>query len=324
MSNSPEQQQQDGRQQQAALTASVPWPAVTQLPTDGNVFLIFHGLFLFANRRGDSVEVGVHNDAPDHKFRIEAWEFDASGTVTPVKVGNIPTAPIILDVRSPRTSGTHFFQPPEIAGALDGRDWRLVPDLEGEDFYNEKLAKIPGTLRPVITINHGIFYTELPTKFEFVRISAGNVGDVVDLGRIAFYAAADISHAQGGQVTLKAGGQNIVEPVEATGGKRYVIYFSNSCPPDKTPCQFTPNSPIKEDRNDFHLYFRAARVPPRKHEFLMVKKSGRPSQPPQTPTPPIQRFFDLRLLERVAPRSTHEAPCGATGYGKTDGGFGGG
>lgn len=328
MSKSKDQQRAaGGRPAPDAATASVLWPPVTQLPTDGNVYLIFHGLFLFAHRRSDGAcEVGVHNDAPDHDFQIKAWEVDADGGTTQLPVGNIPNAPITLDISSPQISGTHFFQPPEVAGEFDRRDWRLVPDLEGPNFYNVELRKVPGTLRPIIKINHGVFYTEMPTDFEFVRVSAGNVGNIVDLRRVAFYVGADVSHGQGGQVTLKsaAGGQVIVGPLMATGGKRYVIHFSNACPPGKPQCDFDPTSPIKEERNDFHLYFRGLRVPHGEHEFLMIKKSGSPAPSPESPTPPIRSFLDMKELEKASWTSTHEAPCGATSYGRTGGGFGDG
>ncbi len=125
-----------------------------------------------------------------------------------------------------------------------------MPDLEGPKFYNQKLDKIPGVSNPIITIRHGLFFTYVPTDFEFVREAEGNTMDFADLGRIAFLIGTALSH-DGGRVTLTIDGQELT--LEATGGKQHIIYFWNSCLEDGRPVR--ARAPKRERR-------KAQRLPP--------------------------------------------------------------
>lgn len=321
MSHSPEQQQKDNKPR-AAETLAPLWPKVSTLPEDGNLFLIFHGLFCFAYKAETrTCQVGVHNDAPGHTFRLGVWEVmpEAEPRLTVIESERFHDThePITINVEAPRVPDVGFFMDGP-AHSPHYHDWRRVPDLEGPNFFDVPLGKVKGKLRPVITIQQGVFFSERLTDSEFVRIDEGNVGDIIDLGNIAYHVGADIS---GQRVTVKVGGEDLLPPLVPEAGKRYVLYFYNSCPDTRhPPCAFTPNSPVKSERNDFHLYFRALNPPPRRHEYLLVKKC-RPGVAPQVehPSGVVEAVLNLELLGQVGITSTHDAPCGASSTGRTSG-----
>jgi hypothetical protein len=324
MSNSSEREQPAGnREPTAEQTQGVLWPPETVFPATVDVAILFHGLFCFAyNRTTGFCEVGVHSRAPNHNFILNVLEVEPSGIIRPVVLPTVHGPSINLDVIQPRNPGVRFFQP----SSPDDHDWRHVPDLEGPNFYNLELEKIRGSRNPIITIRHGVFYTAVKTQFEFIREAEDDPLDIRELGGIAFYAGAALSH-DGGRVLLNIAGQDI--PLEATGGKKHIVSLSNMCPRERPRCRFNPHSTIKEERNDFHLYFETARVPDHRPEFLLRIKPGVERKDASVPSatsksaPSSVDFIDFDLLETFAPTSTHDAPCGVIGFGQTGGGFGG-
>jgi hypothetical protein len=323
MSYLPEQEHPaDTRPLDAEDSGGQLWPPEQTFPEAVDVGIVFHGLFLFARAEGGNVcEVGVHRDAQHHNFRLFVWEVE-QGLPSPVKLPDGPYSSIVIDVVRPHAPGVRFFQPQ--TGEMADNSWALVPDLEGSKFYDQKLDKIQGSLKPIITIRHGLFFTFMPTDFEFVREAEGNTMDSADLGRIAFLIGTALSH-DGGRVTLTIDGQELT--LEATGGKQYIIYFWNSCLEDGRPCEHEPRSENAERRNDFHLYYRAVKVPKGKSRYLLRLKSGEERLAASAkPAAPLvlasMNFVDLGMLNKFGPFSTHDAPCGGSGNGRTTDGLG--
>jgi hypothetical protein len=323
MSHSPDREQPVSSQpQQATRLEDSPWPSAQPPLEDANVFLVFHGLFFFTyNPANQTCEIGVHAQAPGHPFTISIDEINLDGTTRPhpQQPPTDPSGTITLDVVMPRSQGVRFLQPPEQSeGKLDYSDWRLVPDLEGENFHNHQLNPVAGAFNPVITLNHGVFYTLLPTNCEFVRVAEHNVGKILDLEHVAFYVGGNLAHEAGGRVLLRINGQEW--QLEPTDGKRYLIFFANSCPENTPQCIFDAQSSIKRERNDFHLYYRALDLPIGEQEFMMVKKFI-PGQGEcvELGRSPHLDFFNMDWLKRFKRfLSTHDAPCGPGSGSRTE------
>jgi hypothetical protein len=324
MSHSPEHERPTANThpREAEQTSSHFWPPEHDLPANIDVDIIFHGLFLFARGENGSIcEVGVHSDAPRHDFRVFVLKVEQNDAVVlPLPPG--PYSNIVIDVVRPHDPGVRFFQPQgEESSAYS---WSRVPDLEGPAFYDQKLEKVSRAIKPIIKIRHGVFYTYMITDYEFLREAEDNSTESVDLQQIAFLIGAALSH-DGGSVTLTIDGQKLT--LNADGESKHIIYFWNSCLEDDNPCVYEPHSSDAERRNDFHLYYRMVKAPKGKSRYLLRLKQNRERQDaaakPAAPLAPISmNFINLNLLNKLRPFSTHEAPCGGAGTGRTTDGFG--
>lgn len=315
MPDSPDEQQQRNSSQ------LVNWPTTTQAPPapeESAVLLLFHGLFCFC-QNGPVCEVGVVNKAPDHEFSVFVLELDSLGTPVfpPLYLGGASGEPIRLRVEGFVGPSVSFFQ----SASADERNWEHVPDFEGPDFYDTKLDKKKGVFDPIITIENGLFYTAEATDYEFKRDD--EAGDSRDIGPTAHDVGVDVSHGEDEHVLLTIGGKEL--KLEANDGRRYEIYFSNACPREKDKCKFDAHSSVKEKRNDFHFYYKTFDIPGGKKEYMVKLKgprrdavaAARKSAAPSSLTASL-----LNLLNERGLLSTHEAPCGSSGFGR-GGGLGG-
>ncbi|MDQ3666548.1 MAG: hypothetical protein M3410_08205 [Acidobacteriota bacterium] len=293
------------------------WPVSTRRPSSADVYLLFHGLFGFAHNATSKVcEVGVHSKAPDHVFKILVYEH-APGDGEPRLIYSyepdspfeVPGGLIEVDVQSPSNAGVGYYQP-RSAGPLDDSDWRRVPDLEGPALHNQPVARKANSYRPIIRINHAQF-SVIPTPYEFVRFVADGSEPELNLGKIAWWVVGAISHDQGGYVMLKIGSAGL--KLSAEHGRRYFVAFGNACLPDD--CNHDPNSPIKERRNDFYLYYKTLDLPPGAKEYELKLRPGQPKIGNNHSM--VFDGFNLDLLERI--RSSKDSPCGSLGFGKSDG-----
>lgn len=356
MSHSPNQPQTPepaGGQQpprHEAKTGNTLWPESTGAPTatdDIGILLLFHGLMGFALNTKDAgrgarqrvCEVGIHTKAPDHEFKVMVIE-----SVSPHGAANchvlyefnaerphdVPGREITIDVRDPVTPGVTFYKPhgdtPETP-----RDWKYVPDLEGPKLYDRKLVKKPKSMRLRVIVKHGLFFTALPTNREFDRVDEDQVDGngmprpqpAGPVGQVAILAAAELGHRAGGHVSIKIGQQEVT--LRATGDRKYYICVWNDCP--EGDCNFKPESPIKERRNDFHMYRKMFDLGAGKEYGLMLKPNGGVGATPAAGASEpyyLQALYKFKLLPVNPIVSTHDAPCGPGGFGRTDDGFGGG
>jgi hypothetical protein len=342
--------------------------AVNLAPSDFPDFLLlFHGLLCFArnNNYGPDkehvCEVGVHTKTSDHEFNLlvfelqqtdggDEWEFRPLYHFAPERPRDVPDREIIVDVSDPTVPGVSFFQ----GSGDDTRDWRRVPDLEGPDFYNRPLNKRPRAMRLRLIVKHGLFYS-LTTEHQFDRIIEEDQQYRHPLGEIAYFAAAEVAHNEGGHLSIEFGRGGEGAPqrlmLRATDKRKYWVFFFNSCPDDPTTsanerrrdCPRDPTNPIKERRNDFHLYLKTFRLPAQAREFGVIlrqeengeatsagRRAAGVEEAPAAAVPFtrnvastsfIDGLFSIELLAKLL--SSFESPCGAAFFGQTTNGPGG-
>lgn len=328
------------------MTPYADWPATGSFPGgDRFVVLSFHGLMGFAyNQEHRYCEVGVHCKAPHHEFRIEVYEYEVGQKkgklVYRRKFGKAEYAPmdyIRIDIVNPWARGVNFYMPPSYKidaqteeVTADDNDFRLVPDLEGPLFYERRLKKKSGAYKPKMHIKHGTFYTLSSTTKGFRR-EAPN--DAKPLGKVARIVAANISLNQDGYVALRIGDEEVrlaPEPLSGSPpqGKFYIAHFDNSC--DQFDCDYKPKSPKKEKRNDFYLYYETFEIPSDKEEYELhlgqtSAQDEAESGEHEVTSPPLADVgvealtFIASAIPFLEARSNDEAPCGGSGYGKSEG-----
>lgn len=321
------------------------WPATDSFPSgDRFVLLAFDGLMGFAyNQEHRYCEVGVHCKAPHHEFSIEVYEFKVGSKkgkrVYRRKFGKAEYAPvdyIRIDIKEPKLLGVKFYMPKinEETGkvAADNNDFKLVPDLEGPQFYDRQLKKKPGSYKPKMHIKHGTFFTFLPTTEEFRRESPN---DEERLGKIARIVGTSISLKPKGFVALRIGDEELrLSPEELSEsppqGKFYLVLFDNSC--HQRECNYDAQSAKKEKRNDFYLYYETFEIPPDKEEYelrlgAMSEEAKEESEEREVASPPLAdadveplaSTFMAGIIDFLKALANDEAPCGGSGYGKSGG-----
>lgn len=328
------------------VTPYADWPATGSFP-GGNrfVLLAFHGLMGFAyNQEHRYCEVGVHCKASHHEFRIEVYEFnvgdDKGKLVYKRKFGKAEYAPmdyIRIDIVKPWVRSVNFYMPPNYdindqngEVTADDNDFRLVPDLEGPQFYDRRLKKRSGAYKPKMHIKHGTFFTLLPTTREFRRESPN---DEKKLGKIARIVGTSISLKPEGYVALRIGDEELrLSPEELSEsppqGKFYLALFDNSC--DQRECNYDWKSAKKEKRNDFYLYYETIEIPPDKEEYELrlggtSTEAKEESKEREVANPPLADAgvkaltFMAGLIPFLEEFANDEAPCGGSGYGKSGG-----
>lgn len=312
------------------------WLGTSTLPSDPTIIMIFHGLMGIAYNKFGFCEVGIHSKSPDHEFRIIVADItsDSPDLLYSHKFGRAENSPpdiIRFDVSGPTTDGISFYMPPGFErDSKDGRvaapgDFRLILDLEGPDFYDRELQKKPGVFNPRIYFKNGTFLAVRATPKNFKRIAPNNS---LELGKIVQYVAACIDLNKDGFASLRIGSAEV--KLNSAGGKRYAVVFDNSCPP--ADCEFKPYSTKKEKRNDFYLYGDSFEIPRDLEEYELVisdytlqtsakcasESSGEPFVDEGSKTFEAKYFPWLDIL--LGPdNSNNEAPCGAAGFGRSDG-----
>jgi hypothetical protein len=302
------------------------FPGATELPDlEAQVLLAFHGLMSLTYSDLGFCEVAINNKAPEHKFRIAVYD-DLSSSAKPFytyNFGSASTSPfdvIRFDVVNPHpdTLGVRFYQPvnfqagtPEHGRIVeDPMDFRLLNDLEGEEFYNRALDKKREAFRPRIHIKNGTFVTLVatPANRTFKR-EAPN--DSLILGTAIYLDRS-------GYVSLRIGPEEL--KLEPKNGSPYLIVFDNSCL--KEVCNFDPGSAIKEKRNDFFEYYKMFSIPEDKEEYqLLLEHSPLVADPDAegsnqvtaVPSSFVAVMAFLRGL--VEKQSSTDAPCGPVAYG---------
>jgi hypothetical protein len=288
-------------------------PAQPGFPKGETVTVVFHGLLAFCyNRRGEG-EVGVYNGSEVHQLSLEVWEgTEGKGSLIysyPVGQASHLAPDLVLEVNGPSLPGVWYYQPSEVFERLSSpqpeeKDFRWIVDLENGEFYGRKLEKNPDAFKPKLRLKHGLFYTYRKTNSTF-KVRKAQSGSERPLGQIAHLVGANIYLARGGYAALRLGDQEL--RFNQRPGKKYEIHFKNDC-----EGEYEPRHPTdKRRRNDFHCYFEAVDVPPGEEEYeLILDRGGRAAG---------RRVQDLALVGGVEIRSTDDAPCASSGYGKSPG-----
>ena len=345
MPNSPERQQQQAERP----TGLAPLTTATPPSDDPDILLVFHGLFCFARKNNFSepnaavqnvCEIGVHTDADRHRFRMVVVEFTPSKTgcdssikgnhnilldFAPDKPTNVLDEQISVSVSGSNVSGVDFHP------SADDLEWGRVPDLEGEKFYKRKLDKKPGALKLRLIVKQSLFYTLWATPREFKVVKEdGKATPISDFGKLAYLAGGEMAACgAGGNVTIRfglKGGASQTLSLQASGMKKYYIFFLNSCPQDG--CKFIPSDPDPDKRGDFHQYRKTFKLPSGTTERgVMLKGKARGDEEAfaeamAEASPLVERLLSFKILSDEH-RSSFEAPCGAAYYGQTTDGLGG-
>lgn len=291
------------------------WPSSDRPPTLlENIIIVFHGLLAFAyNQQTHICEVAVHSDAPDHDFRIDAYELENFG-VTSVPVHLYTFTPeshehaggiIDVEIENPETRGVKFFLP-DIPQELQ---WQDLVDVESSDFFDGQVDKKRRAQKPKIRMRDGLFCT-FPTDGDFLRIEQDAAGGTVqhNLGKIAYVAVAAASQDRTttGLVTLTSdlGRVRLRRSPETT----LFLFITNVC----------PQAECDDAVPDFELYYRMFRKPEHKPRYLL-KKAGTRTGTGRNPATMLeimsflQRFF-AHLL------SSQDAPCTEMGFGQSPAG----
>jgi hypothetical protein len=226
-------------------------------------------------------------------------------------------------VTDPKVKGVSYFQDKDvfsrrkpIPGAVEfdhPHDFRWLIDLDGPEFHDSKLTLKPEMLTPRILINNGIFYTYEITDSTFDREAPG---DKYYMGSIARAIWANVYLGGIGHAVLQFGTQGMrLQPKEK---ETYFIGFFNNCASHN--CDFDPDSPRKEKRNDFHHYYRTFEIPQGQKEYELKINHYPPSQtltatnPPALSSLPIESLAKKPFTEIFKQLlSSDFAPCGGGG-----------
>jgi len=296
-----------------------------------DVLLLFHGLFWFTFHGKDECEIGIHNTTQGHliphlhphELDITIWEITGSGTdqrkctkqAPPIHIGNPKTIEgIHIDVIKPTSASTGVyvyekkgpFSRPDSNN--DPRDWRWVLDFEQAPFYPGGIKLKPETVNPVISINHGLFYTLHKTTSTFDLLPGS--GAPIPIGNVAQYIGANIFLEHDGEVRLTVRHSFPHPPTGRTlewkSGTRYQIDITNDCFKAQSHCKFEDpaHATNKKKRNDFYLYYDCFDVPRGSHE-IGLKKSGSGG----TATLPDYVCIDEREKKYI--ESNNDSPCGS-------------
>jgi hypothetical protein len=272
------------------------------------VRIIFHGLFgfflndrkCFAGTHNTTQRPGhPHTDHP-HEYRVTIVRKDAG---VPTKMdkhfrppGNpLGVSALDFNVTNPFFPGVHVYTGPRHAQfnrspGDDERDWRWIIDFE-DKVYPEGVQGIPDAMKPGVTLNNGLFHTDIRTRAQFDLLPVGG-GTAIPLNSIANTVAANIYLTDQGEVRITGGPVGDL-PLPFVKDRTYDIHVSNLCNGNNHPkCKYKSNAGTKEGRNDFFLHYETFTIPPHRPEYMLVKRGA---------------------FERI----NDDAPCGAVGYGGT-------
>jgi hypothetical protein len=229
---------------------------------------------------------------------------------------------IQIDVNNARagTEGVYVFEhgdfkkPPEDQSGNHPNDWRWVLDFEQEPFYPRGIQLNPDTVNPVVSINHGLFYTLLKTTSTFELLRGG--GTPMPIGNVAQYLGANIYLEPNGEVKLTIR-YSFPRPSKTVTLRKaantcYQIDITNDCFKGGDHCRFEkPDHPTdKRKRNDFYLYYDCFDVPNGSEE-IELRKNGSSGSPP---TLPAYVCTEQRSKEYID--SNNDSPCGSVVAGR--------
>jgi hypothetical protein len=316
-------------QEKTQTSVQTELPGIHEIPPNPKVIVLFHGLMAFTYNQSGFCEIGIHNQSLEHELAILVFEVNDESK--PAKLiyeykvgrpGDLPVDVVRIDVKKPSEKGAKFFKPH--AGVFNRQnpsenegDFRWVLDLEGPEFYNRPLVKKTETLQPRILIKHGVFYTAVKTDSTFKRSAPF---DEEDLGNVAYLIGANIYFEADGQAALRIGKENLVFNY-VPDGRKYLVLFLNLC--HEQVCDYNEESPIKERRNDFYLYYKSFDIPSGHEEYELIW-TDKPSVSSSEAEVKTSRFSYLNRLKNVLARlgytlSTDEAPCGGVAFSRSDG-----
>jgi hypothetical protein len=298
------------------------WPTSPELPLNKDgIYVCFHGLFGFAYNSADkSCEVATNAKSNEHEFGIFVVESDGDRffnmlyKFTPDSPTDVES-PVIVKVENPTKTGVRFYEAAK--GGDEEMNWSRLPDVEGPIWHNRKVKKRKRAMKPRLSIKQGLFFTAVstsPYKFNCVIENEEPKPPTYhqSIGTVPYISAAKLAPERG-RVSLTFEDHEI--HLTPTPGKTYVILFSNSCP----DCDWKPDNPIKEKRNDFYCNYKLFEKPQSHHQYGIQVVSNYPKKLERDDS---INFFEQVLnfaLEKTPDRSSRASPCGGVGFGLSSG-----
>ncbi len=284
------------------------WPPWTNaFPPDGteSIKFIFHGLMGLCCYKPENeplvCHAGFHSKGDSHTHHLRVYvrrKLDNRSIQPPGELTLGRGSKIDLTVDQPSLDQVYFYYPP----ATNDRDFRLVIDMESDQFYGVSLKKKSGVYKPIFPVKNALFYTLKKTLATFRRQTGdGDPTKIKDLGSVAEFTGANVYLNSGGKAVLTVDGHPFT--VDKASGDTLEVYFLNYCEENGKPCHFYPlNVTDKTKRNDFYLHYKAIDLQG-KDEYQLVMTQGGMGGPP------------AGLCEKYFKLLNDEAPCAATGYG---------
>ncbi len=218
------------------------------------VTVTFEGLMVFHDEKGGGYELGILQDAPDHKFTIKVEPAPRGRSVADVdrfkKLGNS----WLLEVRGSsgelRTRSVSLREKGHsgrLTDSLRGQsDFSWIMDLESSELHSRALNLVPDKLGPIIHLRNGDLYTKY--KADLLERKQG-VGEFSPFGFVAETVALEIHIQRGERLVLKV----------ANAGKEGEI-FELSYDPLVSYRVAIANTPIRRTQepgepSHFHLYY---------------------------------------------------------------------
>jgi hypothetical protein len=285
------------------------WPAVKDAKPfePASIYLMFHGLMCFAyNNTTALCEVGMHSKARDHDFKLFAFEMEGQTIIQPAVYSfepeshnDVPGGIVTIDIEEPITPGVRFHFPDFDE---ENNSWKRLVDLEGGDFYDRKLEKKKNVLKPMVTINHGLFFV-IPTDKRFLKIEEGTPSQA-EIGKIGFIAVSTAKHTGTGTITIKTQREELT--LHGSVAKPILIFITNICPQDECP-------PV----SDFQQYYKAFRIHGDERKFKLEVITDSAERLNLGKLAFFANAFETEPLRHMV--SSNDAPCGPGGYGRSSG-----
>lgn len=289
----------------AGTNAALLWPTTdSPLPANPLVNIFFTGLCAFCYR-SPNCEVGFHRGDGKHKLKIKMYEKPNCKDITPTLPNKIEH--ITIEIAS-KPSSVDFYEKGSFnrLPSDDQNDFRWLLDLDGPDFYHEKVDKVTGVFKSKLTVRHGRFFTYSTTSSKFDRV---NVDDLLDtplhLNQVAAWMGAAIEVQPSEHVVITIDNLTPIELYPGMG-KSYEVDFLNECEENGAPCKFKPKDPDEAQRNDFHFMRKMLKLKSKRTKYGLYIATDIGVEPPR---PPCAEHIHLN----------DEAPCMGTGFGQADG-----
>ena len=308
------------------------------LDQNADVRLLFHGLLWFTFHGTDECEIGIHNTTQGHIFpqryphELDVSVWTITGCTTGQRrctlfdnpdhrIGNPKNIEgIQIDVNNPRagTSGVYVYEkdpfrkPPEPQSGNDPNDWRWVLDFEQAPFYAGGIQLNPDAVNPVVSINHGLFYTLLKTTSTFQLLPGSDTP--ISIGHVAQYLGCNIYLEPNGEVKVtiryRFPHPSKTFTLRKAANTCYEIDITNDCYKNNDHCVFEkPDHPTdKKKRNDFYLYYDCFDVPDGFEEIGLKQSAGG--------TPPSLPPYICYQERQDRKESNNESPCGSVVAGR--------
>lgn len=200
-------------------------------PDHATAALAIDGIALYCFTQDGKLQIAFIRE-PHHVLSLKIIEISAAGeeTIVAHTLNLSPDEQIFLDASAPTQATSTWFETDGFDRRDLLKDFRLLPDLEGELHERALQLRNPPQHRvTLLTVNNAHFYVR--SVFGPVKKIQNPSGDRVNFGLIADTIGADIGLEDGeaSRVILKnADDQNVVE-LPKKPGVRYLIVFKNIC-----------------------------------------------------------------------------------------------